>query len=60
MVNIMQRFSTQEKEFKVDLTWKHFSSTSISYTIFMIYRLSMINEVPLWQKEASASPQGIE
>jgi hypothetical protein len=52
MVNIMQWFSTQDKEFKADLTWKHFSSTSISYTIFMVYGLSMEYEVPLPQKEA--------
>jgi hypothetical protein len=29
-----------------------FSSTGISHTIFMIYKLSMVQEVPLWQKEA--------
>jgi hypothetical protein len=36
----------------------HFSSISISHTIFMIYKLSMVHEVPLRQKEAEASPQG--
>jgi hypothetical protein len=49
----MQQFSTQDKEFKAILTWKHiFSSTSISYTNFMICKLSMVHEVPLRQKEA--------
>jgi hypothetical protein len=36
----------------------HFSSTGISHSIFMIYKISMVHEVPLWQKEAQASPQG--
>jgi hypothetical protein len=35
----------------------NFSSISISHTISMIYKLSMVHEVPLQQKEASASPQ---
>jgi hypothetical protein len=36
----------------------HFSSIGISHTIFVIYKLSMVHEVPLWQKEAWASPEG--
>jgi hypothetical protein len=36
----------------------NFSSIGISHTIFMIYKLSMVYEVPVWQKEAYASPQG--
>jgi hypothetical protein len=35
-----------------------FSSIGISHTIFMIYKLSMVHEVPLQQKEAYACPQG--
>jgi hypothetical protein len=31
---------------------EHFSSTGISHTIFMIYKLSMVREVTLGQKEA--------
>jgi hypothetical protein len=53
MVNIMQRFSTQDNEFKAYMTWKNnFSSIDISYTNFMIDKISMVHEVPLWQKEA--------
>jgi hypothetical protein len=29
-----------------------FSSIGVSHTIFMIYKLSMVHEVPLQQKEA--------
>jgi hypothetical protein len=36
----------------------NFSSIGISHTIFMIYELDMVHEVPLRQKEAYASPQG--
>jgi hypothetical protein len=36
----------------------HSSSIGISHTNFMIYKLTMVHEVPLWQKEALASPQG--
>jgi hypothetical protein len=36
---------------------ENFSSIGISHTIFMIYKLSMVHEVPLRQKEAWASPQ---
>jgi hypothetical protein len=28
-----------------------FSSIGISHTIFMIYKLDMVHEVPLWQKK---------
>jgi hypothetical protein len=48
----MQQFSTQDKEFKAFMTWKHIFNHSISHTIFMIYKLSMVHEVPLQQKEA--------
>jgi hypothetical protein len=49
----MQWFSTQDKEFNVFMTWKQiFSSIDISHTIFMIYKLNMVHEVPLRQKEA--------
>jgi hypothetical protein len=34
------------------------SSIGISHTIFMIYKLNMVHEVTLRQKEALASPQG--
>jgi hypothetical protein len=30
----------------------NFSNIGISHTIFMIYKLDMVNEVPLRQKEA--------
>jgi hypothetical protein len=30
----------------------NFSSIGISHTIFMIYKLSMVHDVSLWQKEA--------
>jgi hypothetical protein len=36
----------------------NFSRVDISHTIFMIYKLCMVHEVPLRQKEAYASPQG--
>ena len=36
----------------------YFSSIGISHTKFMIYKLSMVHEVPLRQKEAYAPPQG--
>jgi hypothetical protein len=49
----MQRFSTQHKELKnIQDMEAHFSSLGISHTIFMIYKLNMVHEVPLWQKEA--------
>jgi hypothetical protein len=49
----MQQFSTQDKEFKniYDME-SHFSSIGISHTIFMIYKLSMVHEVPWRPKEA--------
>jgi hypothetical protein len=52
-VNTNQRFSTQDKEFRAKFDIEaYFSITSISYTKFMIYKLSMVHEVPLQQKEA--------
>jgi hypothetical protein len=30
---------------------ENFSSIGISHTKFMIYKISMVNEVPLWQKK---------
>jgi hypothetical protein len=49
----MQWFSTQGKEFKANFDMEaYFSSISISYTNFIIYKLSMVHEVPLRQKEA--------
>jgi hypothetical protein len=49
----MQQFSTQDKELKNILDMEeHFSSLGISHTIFMIYKLSMVHEVPLRKKEA--------
>jgi hypothetical protein len=53
LVNIMQWFSTQDKELKAFMTLKQiFSSIGISHTKFMIYKLNMVHEVPLQQKEA--------
>jgi hypothetical protein len=37
---------------------ENFASIGISHTEFMIYKLSMVHEVLLQQKEALASPQG--
>jgi hypothetical protein len=49
----MQRFSTQDKEFKSTYDMEtNFSSIGISHSIFMIYKLSMAHEVLLRQKEA--------
>jgi hypothetical protein len=49
----MQQFSTQDKEFRAFQTLEaHSSSIGILHNNFMIYKLSMADEVPLRQKEA--------
>jgi hypothetical protein len=49
----MQWFSTQDKKYKAFMTSKQiYSSIGISHTIFVIYKLNMVHEVPLQQKEA--------
>ena len=51
MVDIMQRFSTKDKEFKAHVTWKQIFKHKHLYQ-FHDLKLNMVHEVPLRQKEA--------